>query len=212
MLQPVHKALSGVWLTLCLCLPQMVSANGPVDRPEPAKTHLVHQPDGSIIERLSEVPAGVEYPSFQFPAWAQSFDAWWDAVLEPRPMTALATLPGIRRDEGQKLPEVVDPALVRNWAEFVDPELALRWNALADRSGFFDAKLRLPAAGIGQAHPMVRWPLRTGEPTGSTWRNVVSEGAKRELTGQQALQARLPLPSPFPQHNPWLGNQTGYRY
>ena len=207
-----HKALSVVGLTLCLSIPDLASADGTVSKQDSMRTRLVKQADGTTIERLTNTGAGLEYPGVGLPAASQGIEALWDVMLEARPMTALATLPGRRRDEGQTLPEVVDPSLVRNWAEFIDPNLALRWNALADQMGFTNAMGRLPAAGIGRAHPMVRWHLRPAEGVNNSWKNVVAEGAKRNLSGQQALQEWLTLPTPGAKSNPWLTGLGGYRY
>jgi hypothetical protein len=61
----------------------------------------------------------------------QILKEWLDAVTEPRFMTALASVamePGVT---AKSMNRPIDPALVRNWAEFVDPHLYLRWMASA---------------------------------------------------------------------------------
>jgi hypothetical protein len=174
-------------------------------------TQVAQQADGSVVERLAlaGMPAG-------FPQWAvpthvgtappsvseavQRLGAWLDAVTEARAMTVLAASPGTPRNEGQKLPELVDPAKVRNWAEFMDLALALRWKAFAEMNGFSEALLQRPEEGAAVLM------------SGSSWRRyAVSQGSKRSTTGQQALQEWLRLPMREPT-NPWLSGLGGYRY
>lgn len=133
-------------------------------------------------------------------------------------MTALATLPGMLRDAGQNLPEAVDPSLVRSWAEFIDPSLALKWKTYAQINGFSEALLRRAEEGSkGQSAGSVTSQMPSKAPwvntaVGTTWSNVVSEGAKHALSGQQALHEWLTLPMPEPKSNPWLSNLGSYRY
>ena len=85
--------------------------------------------------------------------------------------------------------------------------------------GFSEALLRGPEegakgrrTGATSVHPLIKgapW-INTGIST--TWRNAVSEGAKRSLSGQEALQEWLMLSSPEPMANPWLSNLGSYRY
>lgn len=201
-----------VMITLALGLawpfPRAFADSGVGDTPdqESPRTYLIRQHGGVVIERLR---AAQENMSGTTTDWGPGGLAWWRV---PRAMTALGALPEVRRDAGQALAEWVEPDLVRNWAEFANPGLGSHWQALAEGGGFSNAMLWLPAAGIGQAHPLVRWPLKRDEGLKNTWRNVVSEGARHDLTGQQALREWLTLPMPTPHTNPWLTNISGYRY
>jgi hypothetical protein len=209
------QAVSGLVLVTCLCWSFGAGADATLrSSAEGQKTYVTRQGNGWLVERLaptaneSQIPMG---PMASLPD-SRNPDAVWEALIDARVMTALASLPSIKRDAGQKLPDVVEPALVRNWAEFVEPELAMRWSLLAERNGFSGAMLHVPEAGLGRAHPLVRWPLGRSEGHANTWRNVVSEGAARDLNSQQALQEWLTLPSPAPAANPWLKGLKAYRY
>lgn len=149
---------------------------------------------------------------------AQSSPQYAEA-MEPRLMNALAILPAVPRTEGQTLGETVEPAKVRSWAEFMDPTLALKWSRYAIQNGFSAALLwrhedaskaqksgGVPESSIARGAPWVNTNLST------TWRNIISEGATRSLSGQQALEEWLKLPTTDPKTNPWLTNLGGYRY
>lgn len=209
------QAVSGLVLATCLCWSLGAGADATPRSPaDGVKTYVTRQGNGWLVERLAE-PGNESLMPQRLPVYlpeSQGLNAVWEAMLDARAMTALATLPGIQRNPGQKLPDVIEPAQVRNWAEFVEPELALRWKLLADRSGFSRARRDLPEAGPGRAHPLVRWSEGRSEGPANTWHNVVTEGAARALNGQQALQEWLTLPSPAPAANPWLGGLKGYRY
>lgn len=123
------------------------------------------------------------------------------------------------RSPGQPLELAVEPAEVRSWAEFVDPDLAHRWLNKARQSGYITALLwrstdekqgqkaaNLQESPILQSLPRLHTELRT------TWRSVVDDGAARSLTGQQALQEWLTLPTLEPKANPWLSHLGRYRY
>lgn len=136
------------------------------------RTETVKQVDGSEMRRLSGLPHRLapgmppNFPSSQGPA----LGPWQESNVEPRLMTALGTLPAHRRALGQNLSQNVDPVLVRNWTEFVDPALALRWQATAHLQGFREALMGPGAQGN-------RTPVRT---TGSRGRRSLQEWRRLE--------------------------------
>lgn len=207
------------------CLALLVIATAPVEAAQDSveskvdsrKTKVVKQADGSEVIRLADMTYG---PSLSITSSAVSTQGqrpgeWPD---EPRLMTALGTLPGMPRGEGQSLTEAVDPSLVRSWAEFIDPSLALKWKSYSQMNGFSEVLRRRAEEGTkGQHEASPASPISGKAPwvntaVGTTWRNVVSEGAKRALPGQQALHEWLMLPMPEPKSNPWLSNLGSYRY
>ena len=191
-------------------------------KPGVKNTKVVRQADGSEVVRLADLDAE-QVPAIlprSVPIQEQRLGPWLqEAAMEPRLMTALATLPSPPRSEGQNLPEGVDPSLVRSWAEFIDPVLALRWKTIAQMNGFSEALLQHPdngtkglKAGGAFANPLPGLVPRLNTGLSTTWSNVVSEGAKRSLSGQQALHEWLMLPIAEPKANPWLSSLGGYRY
>lgn len=147
---------------------------------------------------------------------SQLMDQWLDAVTEPRFMTALATVAMSTGAEAKSLNKAVDPTTVRNWAEFVDPDLYLRWMA----SGV-DPKLN---QAIHNRTPDTRstphWiafpvfiaipkEFQAGVPLNPTiWSNAYGSTSG----GQEAAQEWLTLPIPDPKTNPWLRASQNYRY
>jgi len=181
-----------------------------------ARTYLVRGQDGSVVERLVAVPQtlAVSAGSGKSSMGLSPLESFWNTYLQARHMPALASAPEAKRVDGQALATAVDPGQLRNWAEFTDPELALRWASLERESGVTHAMLHVPAAGWGQAHPLVRWSVAQDQPATpvNSWKNVVTEGARSALPGQQALRQWLTLPSPPPTSNPWLNGLRTYRY
>lgn len=162
-------------LSLSVAVPVFAAADLSVPKAKPVHTLMVKQADGSVVERLvlANLPAkilrwispayvGMASPPVSGPA--QRLEAWLDAVTEPKAMTALAAIPGPPRNEGQTLPELVDPAKVRNWAEFVDPALALRWMALTEMNGFSEAMLQRSQQALQE---WLRLPMP--EPKSNPW-------------------------------------------
>lgn len=200
-----------------------------VNSGKPAKLAVrqVRQKDGSVVARL-EMPkkldrTGKGHPAPTLPpnlAEAEpmqsprKIDQWLDAVTEPRVMSALATVAVGPSLEPRSLAQNIDPAKVRNWTEFVDPELYLRWMAGGTDPRFGQAIHNRPP----MASP--RWPVfpiqfpvppefQPGAPLKPTlWSNALEEGAG----GQAASQEWLKLPMPDPKANPWLKASQHYRY
>lgn len=207
------------------CLALLVIASAPVKaaqdsaegKTDSRKTKVVKQADGSEVIRLADMTYGpsISITSNAISTHGQLPGEWPD---EPRLMTALGTLPGMPRGEGQSLTEAVDPSLVRSWAEFIDPSLALKWKSYAQINGFSEVQRWRADEGTKGPHVASQTSPVSGKApwvntaVGTTWRNVVSEGAKRALPGQQALHEWLMLPMPEPKSNPWLSNLGSYRY
>ncbi|MCP5278792.1 MAG: hypothetical protein H6935_10600 [Thiobacillus sp.] len=168
------------------------------------KTRVVKRADGSEVVRLAtlqhEAAMRMDSPSSLPPGVIS-----WLASLEPRPTTALATLPARSRQEARNLPAGVDPSRVRSWAEFTDPALALQGLVLARLGGFSEALLQRPDPGVRAEQTGI-------SPQGTTVVRTVSEGAKPSLSGRLAIQAWLTLPRLEPRANPWLSNLGSYRY
>ncbi len=182
-------------------------------------TNVVRQADGSEIIRLAArfpepppvTPLQAKGDSDQEP----SFGRWLDAMAAPHPMKALAIQPFQERLVHESIATGVDPSAVRSWAEYMDPILAMQWQMFAQMYGFSEALLRRPADSMKMQKAGGFGTLPSpGVDTGvhTTWSNVVTQGAKRSLTGQQAIQEWLKLPTPAPTSNPWLSNLGSYRY
>lgn len=147
---------------------------------------------------------------------SQIMNQWLDAVTEPRFMTALAAV-ALDPGAGPKaLDHGIDPAKVRNWAEFVDPDLYLRWKA-----GLIDPRFNRAILGGMRPQQGAPWWIafsrylempdqaRPGVPLNPTiWSNAFSGGPG----GQEAAQEWLKLPMPDPWLNPWLGPNRHSRY
>jgi hypothetical protein len=69
----------------------------------------------------------------------QAFVEWLDAITEPQFMTALATA-SISPDKYHRaLSALVRPETARNWAEFTNPLLYLRWMLTGTQPDFYNA-------------------------------------------------------------------------
>jgi len=200
------------YLVLSACVSGQVQAaqNSGEPRVDISKIIVVRQAGGSEVMRLAAAPM----PDQRVHSLPQHPEA-----MEPRLMNALATVPAVQRAEGRSLGEMVEPAKVRSWAEFMDPELALRWKTYAQQNGFSAALLWRHEEGSKAQKPggLPESPIARGAPwintsVSTTWRNAVSEGAARSLSGQQALREWLKLPTTDPKANPWLSNLGSYRY
>lgn len=146
----------------------------------------------------------------------QVMSQWLDAVTEPRFMTALATVALEPGSDAHVLNQGIDPAKVRNWAEFVDPDLYLRW-----KTGNLDPRvnrailrhtpeLQALPIWIGFALALdVPAEARSGTPLKpNIWSRAFGDGPG----GREAAQEWLTLPMAEPGMNPWLRANQGYRY
>lgn len=68
-----------------------------------------------------------------------AFAEWLDAVTEPRFMTALASVAADPATYPKALSSAIDPAAARNWSEFTDPQLYLRWMLASANPSFQQA-------------------------------------------------------------------------
>jgi hypothetical protein len=193
-------------------------------------TKRIKQKDGSIVIRLAmpkeaqgKNAKDVSPPSTTGPMLGgvpekttPNVREWLEAVTEPRFMTALASVamePGVAT---RTLNKPIDPALVRNWAEFIDPNLYMRWMAAGVDSRYNQAILKqspdsrnLLHAWLLPINNLVPGFAQAGVPLNTTlWSHAFGEGP----SGQEAAKEWLKLPMPDPKANPWLSNSLNYRY
>lgn len=90
----------------------------------------------------------------------EAFIEWLDALSEPRFMTALATVALDPATYPKALGRGIDPSAARNWAEFADPNLYLRW-MLAGMDGRFYTALLSRMTNPEKLH---RWVNFTASP------------------------------------------------
>lgn len=83
----------------------------------------------------------------------EAFIEWLDALSEPRFMTALATVAIEPGTYPKALGYMVDPSAARNWAEFTDPNLYLRWLLAGMDSRFYTAIYNR----LGNPEKLQRW-------------------------------------------------------
>jgi hypothetical protein len=92
----------------------------------------------------------------------QAFVEWLDAITEPQFMTALATASIDPNVYSHALGAMIRPETARNWAEFTNPALYLRWMFTGANPDFYNAIIeRLSDPG-----KLSRW-ARYGGPLGS---------------------------------------------
>jgi hypothetical protein len=142
-------------------------------------------------------------------------DQWLDAVTEPRFMTALAAVamePGM---DARAISGNVDPTSVRNWAEFVDPNLYMRWQAAQLEARFGLAILNRDGK-YGLLPGLMPFPFefpvpaefRAGDPLPPTVWSKALEGKG----GVDAAREWLTIPAQDPRANHWLRAGQNYRY
>lgn len=93
-------------------------------------------PEAWLAQMLDAKKNGV---AFKDPA---AFVEWLDAVTEPRFMTALASVAVEPATYPKAMADAVDPAAIRNWSEFTDPQLYLRWLLASATPSFQQAIIR----------------------------------------------------------------------
>lgn len=190
----------------------------------------VRQKDGSVVVRLDmhrptksggvlaaegtqPFPGTLDAPSGKT---SRGTEHWLDVPSEPKAMTALATVALDAGNEAKPLGSGVDPANVRSWAEFVDPDLYLRWMAAGVDSRYRQAihnRSQEPILGTVESFFPVRLEIpanaQAGVPLKPTlWTNAYVEGRN----AQDAAKEWLMLPMPDPKSNPWLRPSQNYRY
>jgi hypothetical protein len=136
------------------------------------------------------------------------FAAWLDAVTEPRFMTALASIAVMPETYSHSIGKMADPGTAKNWAEFADPRLYMRWMAAGIDPRFYqgifdrmthDGKMHRWGAYLGSRDSMTR-PIDTSRGTDGH--------ASAPFNGQDWKQ----LPARTFNGNPWLSNSLNYRY
>lgn len=212
-----------------------VRARAKASKPAKLAVKKVRQKDGSIVMRLNmpakavsgkaaPAPGALGFPEdrpqtrqeIERAKYSLLMDQWLDAITEPRFMTALAAAAIDPGAEPKVLSSTIDPSLVRNWSEFVDPDLYLRWI-----TGGMDPKFNqaihnhVPDTRIQQhwiAFPVffaIPQEIQAGVPLKPTiWSNAFGNGPG----GLAAAQEWLKLPTPDPKSNPWLRAGQNYRY
>lgn len=227
-MHPFGQARATLLLTLLMAGPALAGAVSSSGK-SPLKTKVVKRADGSVMERLAlKGTAGkrlADAPMRYRDVPPAPGNKATDATADARVMTALGAISNVPREGVRNLPIWLDPASVRNWAEFVDPALALRAQLQAQSQAerafitdslwrYTDARSRTSAsesAGHALAEPVHQAESTDTRPH-TTWRSVVMDGAARSLNGQQALEAWMKLPMPDPKANPWLVHLGTYRY
>jgi len=129
----------------------------------------------------------------------EAFAQWLDAVTEPRFMTALAAVALKPETYAGSLGKMVDPATVRNWAEFADPQIYLQWMAAGLNPNFYRAIFNQ----MTESGKLQRWGL-------------YSEGLQQTThptkIGKTPLDNQTWLHHPAHLANPWLSNTLNDRY
>lgn len=151
------------------------------------------------------------------------FAEWLNAVTEPRFMTALASIAMSPDVYAKSVGKMTDPATFRNWSEFSDPQIYLRWMSAGIDPRFYQAIVnRLTDSG-----KLERWGLYRG---GLAPANFDAESGLANRPAGQAGQEKVAVPTQdwiyLPTHspqtpshpgntapgNPWLSNNANYRY
>lgn len=206
-------------------------------KPGKLSVNIVKQKDGSIVERLDLSALSGGNREDAIPAtpteWLarmvdptrnglvvkhpQLLAEWLDAVTEPRFMTALATVAMDPRTYPRALDRLADPATARNWSEFVDPEVFMRWVAAGMDPRLYQAVFQ----HMFDPKKYLRWANYAGYPRNDVAPMPESGNAALSLPGapgnhgaatQAGAQAWLQLPTHEPAANPWLAGSKAYRY
>ena len=204
-------------------------------KPPKLTVNVVKQQDGSIIERLDMSTLSGQTRDEGIPTtpaeWLarmidptrqglvvkrpQLFAEWLDAVTEPRFMTAVATVVLDPGTYPKTLSRLADPAAARNWAEFVDPELFMRWMAVGLDPKLYQAVFR----HMADPKKYLRWAAFTNNLQSSpAWPSTaaVGTGTQPPASGSSAsnpisAQEWLQLPTQDLKINPWLAHTNPYR-
>ncbi len=189
---------------------------------------VVTQIDGSVVERLDMASLSGPGRDKRIPAtpaeWLDRmidptrnglilkephlFAEWLDAVTEPQFMTALATIALDPVTYPKTLRRLADPATVRNWAEFVDPDVFMRWVAAGMDPRLYQSVFQ----HMFDPRKYLRWAY--AQSGNSSWRSVeiqpASEAAVTHKLPEQAQWMQMPVRES--RENPWLTNSRSYRY
>lgn len=195
--------------------------------------NVVRQKDGSVIERLDVLVLPGAVRDERVPVTPEEwlsrmidptrnglilkhpklFAEWLNAVTEPRFMTALATVALDPNSYPRTLNHLLDPAAARNWAEFIDPEIFMRWVA----AGMDPELYRAVFQHMFNPDKYLRWATYPVNPRGEAMASREpgqSTPVARARPGDDTLPARvwIQLPSRESGFNPWLINSNTYRY
>jgi hypothetical protein len=136
------------------------------------------------------------------------FAAWLDAVTEPRFMTALASIAVMPETYSHSISKLADPGTAKNWAEFADPRLYLRWMAAGVDPRFYQGiHDRMTHDG-----KMQRWGAYLGSRDSMTRAIDPYRGGAGRATSTSNGEAWKQLPARTFNGNPWLSNSLNYRY
>ncbi len=191
-------------------------------KPVKRLTERVVRADGRIVDRLAEFSStkfiSAEDPKGVIPATPEAWLSrmldptrnglvakhpellaeWLDAITEPRFMTALASVAMSPESYANTLGKMVDPATVRNWSDFADPQIMLRWMMVGSDPSFYKAIYDR----MTDSDKLRRWRI-----------NPVSEKAPVAGDSSNSRDSEwLHLPSQEASINPWLLNTANYRY
>lgn len=122
-------------LTAGLCAGLLFASLSAADPGRNARA-LPATPEAWLSQMLDAKKNGA---AFKDPA---AFAEWLDAITEPRFMTALAAVAVDPATYPKVLADAVDPQAARNWAEFTDPQLYLRWVFASSSPAFQQAIVR----------------------------------------------------------------------
>ncbi len=190
--------------------------------------------DGRLVDRLAELPSSDALPhnstlnQGDLPASPEAWLArmidptrnglaakspeffleWLDAVTEPRFMTALASVAIAPETYSSSIGKATTPAAARNWAEFADPQIYLRWMAAGLDPRFYQAIFNR----MSDSGKLQRWGIfpGSGEYPARTQHLTTLSGLQPISSGK--TQEWLQLPPRESKANPWLSNSLNYRY
>lgn len=99
----------------------------------PSRADLPRTPRDWLERMLDSTRHGI---AFKDP---QAFVEWLDAMTEPQFMTALATTTLESNSYQKSLQNLIRPETARNWAEFSNPILYMRWMITGSNPDFYKA-------------------------------------------------------------------------
>lgn len=127
----------------------------------------------------------------------QAFVEWLDAMTEPQFMTALAAAAQDSNTYHKSLQTFMQPETARNWAEFSNPVLYMRWMLTGSNPDFYKAIIermadpekiarwvRYGSGGGPLAPTLFSIPGKTSDPAHTAW---------QRLPGTESSVGRMPL-------------------
>lgn len=183
-------------LSVALASPTVGAAGLPA--PDANAGDLPASPEAWLARMLDATRNG---SAFKDP---NAFAEWLDAITEPRFMTALAATAVDPSTYPNAMANAIDPAAARNWSEFTDPQLYLRWMLASANPSFQQAIV----TRMTRPDKAKRWAEAAARPTeygavltrfGSApaawmqpavamaWVGAMQEGMARQARGQHWL-------------------------